>query len=184
MTPWVKSRNGQLLFGLITGIIFGFLLQKGQVTKYGVIMGTFLFTDLTVVKVMFSAVVVGAIGIHYLKGKGRVGPEIKEAALGRNIFGGIIFGIGFGLLGYCPGTGWGAVGQGSLDALFGGVLGMLVGAALFAESYGFLKRNVLDWGKIKTATLPQMMNKSAWTIIGGLALFVLALFVFIELVGL
>jgi uncharacterized membrane protein YedE/YeeE len=184
MGPWVKSRNGQLLLGLISGIIFGFLLQKGQVTKYGVIMGTFLFTDLTVVKVMFSAVVVGAIGIHYLRGKGRVEPRTKEAVLGRNIVGGIIFGMGFGLLGYCPGTGWGAVGQGSLDALFGGVLGMLVGAALFAESYGFLKRNVLGWGKVRWATLPQMMNKSPWTIIGGLTFFVLALFVFIESMGL
>jgi uncharacterized membrane protein YedE/YeeE len=100
MRPWVKSRNGQLLLGLISGIIFGFLLQKGQVTKYGVIMGTFLFTDLTVVKVMFSAVVVGAIGIHYLRGKGRVEPRTKEAVLGRNIVGGIIFGMGFGLLGF------------------------------------------------------------------------------------
>ncbi len=184
MTPWVKSRNGQLLLGLITGIIFGFLLQKGQVTKYGVIMGTFLFTDLTVVKVMFSAVVVGAIGIHFLKGKGLVDLRIRGAALGRNIVGGIIFGIGFALLGYCPGTGWGAVGQGSLDALFGGVLGMLVGSALFAESYGFLKRNVLDWGRIETMTLPQIMKKSAWTVIGGLTLFVLAMFVFIEAMGL
>ncbi len=184
MTPWVKSRNGQLFLGLITGVIFGFLLQKGQVTKYGVIMGTFLFTDLTVVKVMFSAVVVGAIGIHYLKGKGRMEPQIKKAALGRNIIGGIIFGIGFALLGYCPGTGWGAVGQGNLDALFGGALGMLVGAALFAESYGFLKRTVLGWGKVGATTLPQMMNKSPWTIIGWLTLFVLALFVFIESVGL
>jgi hypothetical protein len=184
MTPWVKSRKGQLLLGLITGIIFGFLLQKAQVTKYGVIMGTFLFTDLTVVKVMFSAVVVGAIGIQYLRGKGRVELSIKEAFLGRNIVGGIIFGMGFGLLGYCPGTGWGAVGQGSLDALFGGVLGMLVGAALFAESYGFLKRNLLNWGKVRSATLPQMVNKSAWTIIGGLTLFVVALFVFIESMGL
>ena len=99
MTPWVKSRKGQLLLGLISGIGFGFLLQKGQVTNYGVIMGTFLFTDLTVVKVMFSAVVIGAIGIHFLKGKGLVELRIREAALGRNIIGGIIFGIGFGLLG-------------------------------------------------------------------------------------
>jgi hypothetical protein len=184
MTPWVKSRNGQLLLGLITGIIFGFLLQKGQVTKYGIIMGTFLFTDLTVVKVMFSAVVVGSIGIHFLHGKGKVELRIREAVLGRNIVGGIIFGIGFALLGYCPGTGWGAVGQGSLDALFGGVIGMLVGSALFAETYGFFKRNVLDWGKIGPVTLPQIMRKNPWTIIGALTLFVLAMFVSIESVGL
>jgi hypothetical protein len=184
MTPWVKSRKGQLLLGLITGIVFGFLLQKAQVTKYGVIMGTFLFTDLTVVKVMLSAVVVGAIGVHFLKGKGLVELRIREAALGRNIIGGIIFGIGFALLGYCPGTGWGAVGQGSLDALFGGALGMLVGAALFATSYGFLKRTALGWGKVGPLTLPQIMKKGVWTVIGGLTLFVVAMFVFIESVGL
>jgi len=47
-----------------------------------------------------------------------------------------------------------------------------------------LKRNVLQWGKVGTVTLPHIMKKSTWTIIGGLTLFVLAMFVFIESVGL
>ena len=53
----------KLLLGLITGILFGFLLQKGRVAKFPVIVGQFLLRDFTVLKVMLSAVVVGAVGV-------------------------------------------------------------------------------------------------------------------------
>jgi len=49
------------------------------------------------------------------------------------VIGGLLFGIGFGILGYCPGTLVGAIGQGSLDALFGGMIGLLIGA-VFSQS--------------------------------------------------
>ena len=56
----------KLALGLLTGIVFGFLLQKGRVAKYEVIVGQFLFKDWTVVKTMGTAVVVGAVGVHAL----------------------------------------------------------------------------------------------------------------------
>ena len=62
------------------------------------------------------------------------------------IIGGLIFGVGFGILGYCPGTLAGAVGQGSLDALFGGLVGLIIGAGLFAEFYPKLEKAILDKG--------------------------------------
>lgn len=56
-----ENTNLQLFIGLLTGILFGFLLQKGGVTKYDVIIGQLLLTDFTVVKIMLSAVITGML---------------------------------------------------------------------------------------------------------------------------
>ena len=116
MGPLVTSLGWKLMFGLVTGFIFGFLLQKGQVVKYEKIVGALRLRDLTIIKFMLSAILVGMVGIHLMKDFGLIELEIKSAALGANIIGGLIFGIGFGLLGYCPGTAVGAVGEGRADA--------------------------------------------------------------------
>ena len=58
----------KLLLGLVTGVAFGFLLQKGRVAKFPVIVGQFLLKDWTVVKVMATAVAVGAVGVYALVG--------------------------------------------------------------------------------------------------------------------
>jgi uncharacterized membrane protein YedE/YeeE len=92
-----------------------------------------------------------------------------------NILGGLIFGIGWGLLGYCPGTSVGALGEGRWDALWG-VMGMLAGAALFAEAYPFMKRTVLTWGDFGKITLPEVLGVNQWVVValllsGGLGLF-------------
>jgi hypothetical protein len=62
----VRNRSS-LAWGFLFGIIFGFLLQKGGVTKYDVIIGQLLLEDFTVIKIMLSAVVTGMIGIHLMK---------------------------------------------------------------------------------------------------------------------
>jgi len=56
-----QNTNLQLFIGLLTGVLFGFLLQKGGVTKYDVIIGQLLLTDFTVVKIMLSAVITGML---------------------------------------------------------------------------------------------------------------------------
>ena len=73
MLSAVHSKKGlQLFLGLIMGIVFGFLLQKGGVTNYDVILGQLLLTDFTVVKVMLSAVITGMVGVYLLKSLGLV----------------------------------------------------------------------------------------------------------------
>lgn len=101
-----------LFVGLITGIIFGFLLQKGGVTDYDVLIGQLLLKDFTVIKIIITAIITGMIGIYFLKSKGLVKLHPKPGSLGSVVIGGLLFGIGFGLLGYCPGTVAGAVGHG------------------------------------------------------------------------
>lgn len=107
----------KLALGLLTGVLFGFLLQKGRVAKYQVILGQFLFKDWTVVKIMGTAVVVGAVGIFALLPTEAVSLHIKPLVWGGIIAGGLLFGVGMTLLGYCPGTGVAACGEGRKDAM-------------------------------------------------------------------
>lgn len=93
-----------LAWGLAFGIAFGFLLQKGGVTKYDVIVGQLLLTDFTVIKIILTAVLTGMLGIYFMKSKGWVTLYPKSGSVGKNVIGGLIFGVGFALLGYCPGT--------------------------------------------------------------------------------
>ena len=155
----------QLCLGLLLGIFFGFLLQKGGMTDYTVIEGQLLLTNFTVLKVMLSAVIVGMAGFHLLKHFGYVRSHAAEGSWGANVIGGLIFGAGFALLGYCPGTAAGAVGTGALDALIGGIIGMVIGAGLFAETYPKLRATILPRGPFPAVTVPEFLHLGLWTVI-------------------
>lgn len=177
------KENLQLGIGFIIGIVFGFLLQKGGVTKYDVIIGQLLFTDFTVIKIMLTAMTTGMLGVHFLWSLGITQLHPKPGSFGSVVIGGLIFGIGFGVLGYCPGTMAGAVGQGSLDALFGGVVGMIIGAGLFSEFYPKLEKVILSKGDFGELTWPQLLKVSPWIIIVPLSIGIIALLLWIEKYG-
>ena len=147
----------QRTLGLIFGVIFGFLLQKAGVARYEVLMGQFFLTDFTVIKVMLTAVTVGMVGVFSLHALGRVKLHVKPTDYAANIAGGLLFGVGLGLLGYCPGTGAAALGQGSFDALVG-MLGLLVGSYLFAESSAHLSATIGKIGKRGKIMLPDILG--------------------------
>ena len=155
----------QLGLGLLMGVVFGFLLQKGGVTEYDVIIGQLLLADFTVVKVMLSAVITGTLGVHLLRDFGIAQLHPKPGSFGSSVIGGLIFGVGFAALGYCPGTVAGAVGQGYLDALFGGVIGILIGAGLFAALYPRLEAGVLHKGDFGELTLPKALKVNDWIVV-------------------
>ncbi len=158
-----------LLLGALTGLIFGFLLQKGGVTRYETIVGQFLLRDFTMIKVMMTAIVVGGIGIYAMLGFGMIdGLKLKSTHLLTNALGGGLFGLGMVLLGYCPGTGVAAIGSGARDALVG-VLGMLVGAALYAEAHAWIQSKLGRGGDLGKITLPALTGVSPWLYIGVLA---------------
>jgi hypothetical protein len=96
----------------------------------------------------------------------------------------LIFGVGFAVLGYCPGTLVGAIGQGSLDALFGGLVGLLIGAGLYSELYPRLEQTILHRGDFGELTLPQMLKVNPWWVIFPLAVGLVALLVLLETAGL
>jgi len=172
-----------LLYGLITGIFFGFLLQKGRVIRYDKQVAALRFLDMTIVKFMFSAILVAMVGIYLLKDLGLVGLRMKPLSLGSNIIGGLIFGIGWGFLGYCPGTSAGALGEGRWDAGFG-LLGMIAGAGIYAEAYPALKGSVLSWGNYDVVSLPQLLGINHWFIIPVVVVLAISLFRWFEKKGL
>jgi hypothetical protein len=133
------NKNLQLFYGLMIGIAFGFLLQKGGVTKYDVIVGQLRLIDFTVVQIIITAIIVTMLGISFFYPRGIIEVKTKAGSIKNSVIGGLIFGVGFGLLGYCPGTIAGAIGNGYLDAMTGGLLGIIFGSALFAFMYPELK---------------------------------------------
>ena len=183
-THLYAQKGAQLVLGLMMGVIFGFLLQKGGVTNYDVIIGQLLLTDFTVIKIMLSAVITGMLGVHFLGSIGLAQLHPKPGSFGASVFGGLIFGVGFGMLGYCPGTVAGAVGQGYLDALFGGVVGTLIGAGIFAAFFPQLEASVLHKGDFGELTLPQLLGVNPWMVIVPAAIGLAALLLIFEKVGL
>ena len=153
-----------LVCGIVTGILFGFLLQKARVLRYDKQLGALRLMDMTIVKFMLTSVMVAMVGVYLLKDLGLITLSIKPTILGGTIVGGLLFGIGWGLFGYCPGTAVGALGEGRWDALWG-ILGMLIGAAIFAEAYPLMKKTVLTWGDFGTITLPQVFVINHWFVI-------------------
>ncbi len=178
-----KTNWGQLLWGLFFGVIFGFLLHKGGATKYDVIINQLLLKDNTVVKIMMSAVLVGMPGIFLMKKFGWVDFQVKVGSLGKNVVGGLIFGLGFALLGFCPGTIAGAVGNGSLDAALGGLAGIIIGSGLFAAAFPKLRNGILKWGDYGQLTLPQLLKVNEWVVIIPLSALIIVFFVVLELNG-
>ena len=178
-----KQNRAPLLQGLAFGLVFGFLLQKGGATKYDVIIGQLLLTDFTIVKIMLSAVVTGMIGIYAMKTLGWVKLSPKSGSAGMNIIGGLIFGVGFALLGYCPGTIAGAIGNGYLDALVGGLAGILIGSGIFAALYPQLSQGILKKGYFGDLTLPRLLKLGDWVVVIPVALCIFLLLCLLERVG-
>lgn len=158
-----------LIVGAMFGLVFGFLLQKGGVGKYNVLIGQLLLQDWTVVKIMLTAIVVGMIGIFPLHHFAKVNLHIKPTRIGANIIGGLIFGAGFALVGYCPGTAAAALGQGSWDALFG-MAGLIAGSWLFAELSGWTKGTIEKWGDLGKVQLSDLLPVPRGVFVVGFAL--------------
>ena len=178
------KNNIQLIWGFVFGVLFGFLLQKGGATQYDVIVAQLLLTDFTVLKIMLSAVVTGMIGIYFMKHKGWIQLHPKKGSVGKNVVGGLIFGVGFALLGYCPGTIAGAVGNGYLDAIVGGLGGIFIGTGIFAAYYPKLKEGILQKGDYGDVSLPQLLKVNEWVVVIPVAFLIVALLYWMESMGL
>lgn len=167
--------TAEQLLGLFTGIVFGFLLQKGRVIRFEKQIGALLLKDMTIFKFMLSAILVGMIGIFVLSDAGIIKFSHKPMNVGAIVIGGILFGSGWAIMGFCPGTSVAALGEGRIHAFFA-ILGMLTGAAVFAELYPFFQSTVMSWKDYGKIGLPEAIGISHWFIIPIIFCLVIILF--------
>ncbi|MFW5637534.1 MAG: DUF6691 family protein [Thermodesulfobacteriota bacterium] len=122
----------KIWLGLFSGIAFGFVIQRVGATNANVMARAHLMIDSNIPKFMLAAVALSAVGLFGLQAVDVGRTLILPTSLVATGLAAIIFGIGWGLAGYCPGTAWAAVGEGRMDAIFA-LLGGLAGTAVFAQ---------------------------------------------------
>lgn len=126
---------GTLTLALLVGFAFGWFLERGGLGNARKLAGQFYLNDLTVFKVMFSAIVTAALGVFWLSRLGWLDLSrivMPPTYLAPQAVGGMVFGLGFVLGGLCPGTSCVAAASGRLDGL-ALIAGMLAGVLAFGE---------------------------------------------------
>jgi uncharacterized membrane protein YedE/YeeE len=149
----------KLLLGFAIGMAFGAVLQLGGASSYRKIMGMLLLRDLSILKMILTGIAVGLIGIQTLDLVGLAHMDVKATYVVGILLAGGIFGIGFALAGYCPGTGVVAAAEGKRDAFFV-VAGGLVGAFAYALVHPALT-SLLDVGAFGPITIPGVLGLPA-----------------------
>jgi thiosulfate/3-mercaptopyruvate sulfurtransferase len=129
------------LAALLIGVAFGFFLERAGFGSSRKLTGVFYFTDMAVIKVMFTAVITAALGLACCITLGWVtidGIYLMPTVYWAYIVGGLIFGVGFVMGGWCPGTAAAGLASGKVDALIF-LLGAVIGSALFNEMFSMVK---------------------------------------------
>jgi len=148
-----------VLVSLTLGFLFGFFLERAGFSSAVKLTGQFYFRDWSVLKVMFSAIVVAMLGLAWLALVGVLdfgALYVPETYLWPQLVGGLLLGAGFILGGYCPGTGVVAAATGKLDALFF-LAGIFGGIWIFGAAEPAL-HDFHHSGARGVLTLPQLLN--------------------------
>lgn len=148
-----------LILGLVTGIAFGFIIQRVGASQYDNILKALLWRDLTIIKFMAVAVTTTLIAIHTLAFWMPMHLAIKPLYVWGVLLGGLIFGMGFALAGYCPGTAVVGMAEGKKDAVFA-FLGGMTGAFVFIKGYSWLAQYFIA---------PMNLGKLTWSLILGIS---------------
>ncbi len=173
------------LIALFLGVFFGFALNKAGLTKYHKIVNVFRLTDLAVLKFMMTALVVSMSGLYLLRGLGLITfPNVPATYVAGNLIGGLIFGVGMSLSGFCPGTCAAGSGEGKLDYLIPGVLGFLVGAAIYGLTYQQVFPAISAIANVGNVVIPDLWNLSPFLTVVLFAFVSLFLFYLIDRAGL
>ncbi len=167
--------GGNLAAALIIGIAFGWCLERAGMGSARKLMGQFLLTDFALFKVMFSAIVTVMLGVFWLSRLGILDLSrvyVPETWLMPQLVGGLVFGIGFGVAGLCPGTSCVAAITGRIDGaavvagFFIGILGAGLALPSFAPLYNATARGTL--------TLPDVTGLSYGAVVFVIVLIAIA----------
>jgi uncharacterized membrane protein YedE/YeeE len=170
-----------LLLAVVIGFFFGLFLQRGGLGNPHKLTGVFYLTDFTVPKVMFTAILVASSGVYLLSDLGLMdigGMWLVPTFFWPQIAGGFVFGIGFVLSGYCPGTAVAGLASGKLDALLA-MTGIAAGSLSFAVLYPFLEP-FYSSSDMDGLTLQRAAGVSHWAVIATLWVLAIAMFLAME----
>ena len=179
MAPFEFSETAGLGLALVFGIFFGLSLERAGLGDPHKLTGVFYFQDFTVPKVMFTAIVVAGTGLYLLA-------DLKLLDLSKVYFvptffwpqltGGALFGVGFVVSGYCPGTAVAGLASGKLDALIT-MIGVGVGSLLFAVLFPILEGFYVSSDR-GTETLQMLLGVNHWIVLVVLAALAGGMFLF------
>lgn len=179
--PLNVSHEIGLFLAVLLGFFFGLFLERSGLGDPHKLTGVFYLTDFAVPKVMFTAILVAASGLYLLS-------DLKLLDLGRiwivptyfwpQIVGGTVFGIGFVISGYCPGTAVAGLASGRLDALIA-LIGICIGSLIFALLYPMIE-GFYQSSSMGAATIPGLLGVSHWAVLSGLFIVAGLMFFFIE----
>ncbi|HPA88598.1 MAG TPA: YeeE/YedE thiosulfate transporter family protein [Quisquiliibacterium sp.] len=158
--------------GLVCGALFGFVLERAGFGSPCKLTGQFRLTDWSVLKVMFTAIVVAAAGLWALRLAGVVAEGavyVPTSFLAAAAIGGVLVGIGFAVGGYCPGTSVVGLFSGRLDAAVF-LVGLVLGTVVFAGLYGPAIEAVMGAWEVDAGDT----FSEAWGVSDGLVLAVMA----------
>lgn len=155
-----------LLVALVVGVAFGALLQRSGVARPDLIVKALRLEDLTLLKFMALSIGVAAVGIGILSAAGTANLAVKPLYLLGVVLGGLVFGVGFAIAGYCPGTSLVACAEGRRDAWFT-VAGALVGALAYVLVYPVIAPYLVEPLSFGEVTLYGALGVAPW--LAGLA---------------
>src|SRR5512135_1713895 len=175
------GETASLLLAVVIGFFFGLFLERGGLGNPHKLTGVFYLRDFAVPKAMFTAILVASGGLYLLG-------DLRLLDMGKvwivptffwpQIVGGFLFGLGYLVAGYCPGTAVAAFGSGRIDALVA-ILGMIAGSLLFAVVYPVLEVFYMTSG-MGPVTLPGLLGVNHWVVIAFVVLMAGAMFYSME----
>ncbi|WP_436515904.1 YeeE/YedE thiosulfate transporter family protein [Ekhidna sp. To15] len=137
---WI-GEEASLAFALLIGVAFGFFLERAGLGSAKKLSAQFYLKDLTVFKMMFTAIITAMLGVFWLNWLGVIHADLiylTPTFVWPQVIGGLVFGVGFIIGGYCPGTSCVASSTGSLDGLMN-VAGLFFGIFIFGELYPWIE---------------------------------------------
>jgi hypothetical protein len=163
MTPLYKygffGDELSLVVAFVLGIGFGFCLERAGFGSARKLAAQFYLYDMSVFKVMFTAIVTAMLGVTYLGWIGWLDLSqvyLVPTFLGPQILGGLVLGVGFVVGGYCPGTSAAAVATGRVDGMLY-ASGIFAGTFVYAEVYPSIKAFV-NSNEMGQVTLPEVLG--------------------------
>jgi len=179
--PFAMSDGLSFGFAFLFGILFGLSLERSGLSDPRTLTGVFYLRDFAVPKVMFTAIVVASAGLYLLSDLGLLNLEqvyFIPTFFWPQLAGGALFGIGFVVSGYCPGTAVAGLASGRLDALVT-LAGVGLGSLLFAMAYPAIEGFYLSSDR-GIVTLQQLLGVNHWIVIVLLAVAAGGMFAVIE----